>query len=128
MRGSIEDLPVALEVPEVRLQNAEWGDFNVAFETYHAPFDMAPLLKGLPDDRCQCPHWGYVIKGRFTVNYANRDEVVEAGQAYYLCPGHIVRMEAGTQVVEFSPKESYLQTVETAERNYQAMLAAQQET
>src|SRR5205814_1940573 len=28
-----------------------------------------PLLKGLPDDSCQCPHWGYVFAGQLTVRY-----------------------------------------------------------
>ena len=32
------------------------------------PPDESPF-KGLPDDRCQCPHWGYVSKGSFTVTY-----------------------------------------------------------
>jgi quercetin dioxygenase-like cupin family protein len=41
------------------------------------------LLKGLPDDRCQCPHWGYVFKGKMTARYADRDEVYEAGDAFY---------------------------------------------
>src|SRR5207245_7421707 len=31
------------------------------------PHDLAPLLKGLPDDRCQCPHWGFLFKGRIVV-------------------------------------------------------------
>jgi hypothetical protein len=22
--------------------------------------DFTPMLEGLPDDMCQCPHWGYV--------------------------------------------------------------------
>lgn len=48
---------------------------HVGLESYHAGFDLAPLLKGLSDDRCQCPYWGYVIKGRMVVRYADREEV-----------------------------------------------------
>ena len=51
--------------------------------------DATPLLKGLPDDRCQCPHWGYVIKGRLTFRFADHEEVFEAGDAFYLPPGHV---------------------------------------
>jgi hypothetical protein len=64
-------------------------------------------LKGLPEDMCQCSHYGYVLKCRMRVRYADREEAVEAGDAYYLVPGHAPMMEAGTEIVEFSPKEEY---------------------
>jgi hypothetical protein len=31
---------------------------NVAQEVAPAGLDTTPLFKGLPDDLCQCPHWG----------------------------------------------------------------------
>ena len=40
------------------------GGYTVGFETHTADADIAPLFRGLPDDRCQCPHWGYVVKGK----------------------------------------------------------------
>lgn len=43
------------------------------FETYTADADLAPLMKGLPDDRCQCPHMGYVLRGRVTFRFADRE-------------------------------------------------------
>lgn len=36
------------------------GDLSVNFLTVKIDIDGAPLLKGLPDARCSCPHWGYV--------------------------------------------------------------------
>jgi hypothetical protein len=39
-------------------------------------------LKGLPDDRGQCPHWGYVIKGGMNMRFGDREEVFEAGDAW----------------------------------------------
>src|SRR6266496_4322837 len=53
--------------------------FMVGFETFREDADAAPLFKGLPDDRCQSPHWGYVIKGRITFRFADRDEIYETG-------------------------------------------------
>ena len=38
--------------------------YTVNFTSFREDIDATPLLKGLPDDRCQCPHWGYVINGR----------------------------------------------------------------
>jgi len=55
------------------------------------------------------------------VRYADREKVVEAGDAYYMEPGHSPIMEAGTEIVEFSPKEEYRKTIEVAERNFAAM-------
>jgi hypothetical protein len=40
------------------------GGYTVGFETYSADADLAPLYKGLPNDQCQCEHWGYVVKGK----------------------------------------------------------------
>ena len=121
MRGSREDLPATIEAAEAVIHEAEWADVHVGFETYNEDFDLAPLLVGLPDDMCQCPHSGYVLKGRMKVRYANREEVVEAGDAYYMAPGHSPFMEAGTEIVEFSPKDEYQKTMEVAARNFEAM-------
>ena len=38
--------------------------YTVGFERYTADADLAPLFAGLPDDRCQCPHMGYVSRAR----------------------------------------------------------------
>ena len=121
MRGSREDLPATMESDQVIVQEAEWSDIHVGFETYNEEFDLTPLLRGLPDDMCQCPHYGHVLKGRMRVRYADREEVVAAGDAYYIGPGHSPSMEVGTELVEFSPKDEYQKTMEVAERNLAAM-------
>ena len=121
MRGSKVDLPATIESDEAVIRGSEWADIHVGFETYSEDFDLTPLLKGLPDDRCQCPHFGYLLKGRMRVRYADREEVVEAGDAYYMEPGHAPVMEAGTEIVEFSPKDGYRKTMEVAELNFLAM-------
>ena len=121
MRGSKKDLPATIEADEAVIREAEWAGIHVGFETYNEDFDIAPLLKGLPNDRCQCPHYGYVLKGRMRVRYADREEVVEAGDAYYMAPRYTSIMEAGTEIVEFSPKDDYRKTMKVAERNLLAM-------
>jgi hypothetical protein len=55
------------------------------------------------------------------VTYADREEVVEAGDAYYSAPGQAPFMEAGPEIVEFSPKGECRKTMEVAERNFLAM-------
>src|SRR5690242_901705 len=98
----------------------ELEGYTVGFEHFREDADATPLFKGLPDDRCQAPHWGYVIAGRVTFKYADRDEVYEAGDAYYAPPGHIPVVTAGTEVVEFSPTEAYRQTMAVAAENMAA--------
>ena len=95
----------------------ELDGYTVGFEHFRADADGTPLFRGLPDDRCQSPHWGYIINGRVTFRYADRDEVYEAGDAYYAPPGHIPVVDAGTEVVEFSPSGEYEQTMAVVARN-----------
>ena len=61
--------------------------YTVNFVTFEVDVDATPLLKGMPDDNCPCPHWGYVIKGRVTYRFADHDEVFKAGDAFYCHPG-----------------------------------------
>jgi hypothetical protein len=101
----------------------ELGGFTVGFETFREHADGTPLFVGLPDDRCQSPHWGYVLRGEVTFRYADHDEVSAAGDAYYAPPGHIPVIEAGTEVVEFSPTEEYGSTMQVVAKNLQAAMA-----
>jgi AraC-like ligand binding domain len=116
MRGSMQDLP------------AEWGGMNVALGRVPAGFDAAPtgatpVFRGLPDDVCPCPHWGYVIKGKVVVQYRDHEEVISTGDTYYLPPGHTVRVEEDTEWVEFSPVDEFRKMMEVVERNLAALQA-----
>jgi len=100
----------------------ELEGYTVNFVEFRQDIDATPLLKGLPDDRCQCPHWGYVIKGKLTMRYPNREEVYEAGDAFYCPPGHVpIRHEPGTQIVQFSPAGDLQKTEEVLMRNMKEM-------
>ena len=101
----------------------ELGDHTVAFEQFSGGGDMAPLFSGLPHDRCQCPHWGVVVQGRLTFTYADGQEVVEAGEAYYAPPGHTPAADPGTETIEFSPAEALHKTMTVVMKNAQALSA-----
>jgi hypothetical protein len=79
--------------------------------------DLAALLKGLPDDQCPCPHWGYVITGRFVVWYSSHEETIAAGQAYYLQPGHVPEYLEDTEVFEVSPTAELNKVIEVVMGN-----------
>lgn len=95
--------------------------YTVAFEKYTADTDLAPFFKGLPDDRCQCAHWGYVLRGKLTFKTANGEETFEAGDAYYVGPGHTPVLYAGTEVVEFSPTTELEHTMAVVSKNMEAV-------
>jgi hypothetical protein len=91
--------------------------YTVGFETYTADADLKDLFKGLPEDRCQCPHWGYVFKGKVMFRTDDGDETFEAGDAYHVGPGHTPVLFAGTELVEFSPTEELRNTIEVVSKN-----------
>ena len=97
--------------------------WTVAFETYTEDADMSPFFKGLPGDRCQCEHMGYVFKGKVVFRSADGEEVFEAGDAYRVGPGHTPVLSAGTEVVEFSPTEELSRTLEVMTKNIEEMEA-----
>jgi hypothetical protein len=121
MRAKKQDIPVAFEDGKSYSRDTEWGDMNVAWEAWAAGMDATPMFKGLPDDRCQCPHWGYLIKGRVRIKYRDHEEVIDAGEVYYLPPGHTPVAEEDSEMVEFSPKSEYRKTMEVAIRNMKAL-------
>jgi hypothetical protein len=96
------------------------GGYTVAFETFTQDSDIGEFFKGLPDDRCQCPHWGYVLKGKVSYKTADGEQTFEAGDAYYVPPGHTPVGHAGSEVVEFSPTRELQQTMEVVSKNMQA--------
>ena len=99
----------------------EFDGYAVTFVTIRQDADLAPMLKGLPDDRCQCPHWGYVLSGTLTWRYADHEEVCEAGEAYYAPPGHAPSATAGSEFLLFSPAEELRAVEAVINQNMQAM-------
>jgi hypothetical protein len=96
----------------------ELGGYTVGFERYTADADLAPLFAGLPDDRCQCAHLGYVLSGRVKFTYTDgHEEVYEAGEAYHAPSGHTPTLYAGTELVEFSPTGPMQETIAVVTRN-----------
>jgi hypothetical protein len=86
--------------------------YTVNFVTIRQTHDLGPMLASLPGGRCTCPHWGYVFKGRLTIRYADHEETAEAGDAFYMSPGHVPAAEEGTELVQFSPAAELAKTME----------------
>lgn len=120
-RASKDDLPVErIDAYEGRM--TQMGDYNLAFESMPASFPPHELFAGLPGDRCQCEHWGYVFKGAIKFSYADGSEdVFRGGDAYYAPPGHLPTVLEDVEIVEFSPKAEFDRTIAQVSKNVEAM-------
>ena len=117
--------PDSADVEDVGFLLDRFGEvdgYSVDFLTFREAVDATPLLKGLPDDQCQCPHWGYVLKGRLVYRVGDHEEAFAAGDAFYLAPGHVpVHNEPGSEFVQFSPTEQLRQTQAVMRSNAEAL-------
>ena len=119
-----DEAPVLVDEPEITGRYVELDDYTVAFEAFHTEMDPAPLFRGLPDDRCQCPHWGVVVSGKLEMRYADRTEIFTAGDAYYAAAGHVPWPHAGTEVIEFSPTQELQATFAVVAANMSAAVTS----
>lgn len=83
-----------------------WGGMTVDINNAPAGTDFRPLLKGLKNDHCQVPHWGYLIEGSMLLEYENGEkETYVAGEAFYFPPGHTGEILEDVLLVSFSPEK-----------------------
>jgi hypothetical protein len=65
MKMKKEDIPVTMQGPGPTMRGLSGcGGMTVAFNEIPAGTDFSPLLQGLKNNSCQCPHWGYIVEGQ----------------------------------------------------------------
>lgn len=115
MRVSKDDVDLRLEIPgAVVRQRTGFGDasgyttISAEYFTLYAGVDTTPLFKGLEGDLCQCPHWGFVLRGQLTTtNARGAEETVHANDLFYWPPGHNVKVDVDAEIVMFSPQREH---------------------
>ncbi|MBK5307602.1 MAG: hypothetical protein JJD92_13005 [Frankiaceae bacterium] len=112
------------DMPPFTEHTDDLDGYTVNFVTLRVDMDLTPLQKGLPDDRCQCPHWGYQFSGTQTFHYPDHDEVVTAGSAFYAPPGHNASATADSEFLVFSPAEQLRETEAVMASNMKALQGA----
>ncbi len=86
--------------------------YTVNFLTFREDIDHRPLLRGLPGDQCQCPHWGFVVRGQVTTtDAAGVKETVKANDLFYWPPGHNVKVNDDAEIGMFSPQHEHSQVI-----------------
>ncbi|MBE0608741.1 MAG: hypothetical protein IH609_05130 [Dehalococcoidia bacterium] len=122
MHSSTSNLPVLVEAGPNQVRGTDWGAMRVAVVSVAAGTDFGPLLAGLPNDRCQAEHWGYVIKGRLRITDANNhEELLVGGDVYHLGAGHTGVAEEDTEFIEVGEPGPHQQFVDQAKKNVAAM-------
>jgi hypothetical protein len=109
--------PVTVDEELIEGRYATLDGYTVSFEAFKKDVDPAPFFVGLPDDRCQCPHWGVVTSGQLTFRWADHEETFVEGDAYFAGPGHLPLITAGTSVIEFSPSAELEATLAVVGKN-----------
>jgi hypothetical protein len=108
------------------IHNDVSAGYEFAFLSFRERGVLEPLLKGLPDDMCTCPHWGYVIGGTVTFTHVDGStEEFNTGDAFYVEPGHTPVIEPGTDLLFISPEKQAAVVNAVIEANMAAMAGAQ---
>ena len=105
-----EDTEVDFEQKGVgETRKTEAGGMTIAFERWASGLDATEMFAELPDGACQEQHWGVVIKGQGRIRYTGdrEDDVISAGQAYYMPPGHVPMVDDGDdlELIGFTPAD-----------------------
>ena len=112
MRITKNDIPTKIDIPGAVARQAvnfgqatEYGSLSAEYFSLGAGTDIAPLLKGLDDDACHAPHWGYMISGEVVLTYTSGEaETCVGNDLFYWPPGHSVRVVSDAEVILFSPQ------------------------
>ena len=116
MRIPKQAIPTKIDVPgAVARQVDDFGDastygaLGAEYFSLGAGTDIAPLLKGLDDDACHAPHWGFVSSGEVVVTYTDgQEETCSGDDLFYWPPGHSVRVVRDAEVILFSPQVEHV--------------------
>jgi hypothetical protein len=119
MHVSKDQVDVKMAIPgAVIRQQTEFGDMSgfgtisAEYFTLSAGVDTTPLFQGLEGDLCQCPHWGYVLRGQLTTTDAQgARETVSTNDLFYWPSGHNVKVDADAEIVMFSPQHEHSQVI-----------------
>ena len=110
-----EAVDVKMSIPGAVLRQREnfgqagnFGRISAEYFTLAEGVDTAPLFEDLDGSSCQCPHWGFLLRGQLTVtDTAGGVETVNAHDLFYWPPGHNVHVDRDAEIVMFSPQREH---------------------
>lgn len=102
-----EDLTSELEGPGVEIRRSDADGLATCLVRLDAGVKTDPLFAGVPEDRCQCAHWGYIISGTMRVHSAHGARDYVAGETYYWAPGHNLEALSDAEYLEITRSDEY---------------------
>lgn len=108
-----KDIPITMEAPGTVMRALpNYDGMTVCFNELPKGTDFTPLLQGLSNDSCHCPHWGYVIEGKILVKYDDgQEETVSAGEVFYWPAGHTAIVQEDVKLIDFSPSKEFNEVI-----------------
>lgn len=107
-----DDLPIEVQQGELVTRDAEYGDMAIRHATLPAGTDMAPVLQGLPGDRCPSEHWGVVLSGSIDITHEDgSQELASGGELYHWPAGHTGATEEGVVFIGIGPTSQIRQFI-----------------
>lgn len=103
MHASLETLPIAAEKPGFIGRWTEMGAHHFAYQSAAAGSNLDAMLAVFDDGACPVEHWGYVFSGRVRIEFVDgTKEILEAGDAFHVAPGHRPTMIEDTVMLQVS--------------------------
>jgi hypothetical protein len=132
MRVAKQDVDVKMEIPGATIrQRLDFGDatglgkISGEYFSLAAGVDTTPLFTGLDGNLCQCPHWGFVLKGALTTtDAAGKQETVRANDLFYWPAGHNVKVTEDAEIIMFSPQKEHTHVIDHMRDKVRAMQGA----
>jgi len=109
---TLDELPIVIADGDLQVRLRDEDGLSVGYVRLPAGADLRPATKGLPDDLCPCPHWGYMIKGRVRMHTTDGHRDFAAGEAFYWAPGHAPEALEDSEYVDFSPTDAFHPVIE----------------
>ncbi|WP_149277292.1 cupin domain-containing protein [Pareuzebyella sediminis] len=109
MKLNKNKIPTTMQAPDTTMRaQPNYGGMTVCFNELPKGTDFTPLLEGLSNDSCHCPHWGYVLEGEMLIIYDDgTKELLQANDVFYLPPGHTAIVQKDIKFIDFNPSKAF---------------------
>ena len=123
MKINKDELPVVMEAPGMVMRGLkDWGGMTAGYNQLPGGADFTPFLEGLENDRCHCPHWGYILEGSIKLVYNDgTEETCNAGDLFYWPSGHTAIVLEDTKLMDFSPDKEMGELMANINRKMEEM-------
>lgn len=113
MKINKESIPTTMQSPDTTMRaQSNFGGMTVCFNELPKGTDFTPLLQGLDNNSCHCPHWGYVLEGAMLVIYDDgKEELLTKGDVFYMPSGHTAIVEEDVKLIDFNPTKEFNEVI-----------------